>query len=57
MPTVLPKPGDTPRPINPGTNKEPESPVETLVDRLIDRPTQPDALDPIPDEPQAVPVR
>lgn len=57
MPTELPTPGDRPRPINPGTNKEPESAVETLVDKLIDRPAQPDAVNPLPEETTKVPVR
>jgi len=56
MPTELPT-GKLPRPINPGTEKQPENPIDTLVDDLIRKPREPDSIDPVPAEPAAVPVR
>ncbi len=53
MPTELP---NGPKPINPGNQKEPETPADVEVDRLVKQKRDPDALDPVPDEPATVPV-
>jgi|GEM_PF-5088746 hypothetical protein len=53
MPTELPK-GH--KPTNPGNQKEPETPAEVELDREVKKRRDPDALDPIPGEPAALPV-
>lgn len=58
MPTELPdrKPEDRPRPVNPGAEKTPETPTDVETGRLIDKKRDPDAVDPLPTEPNTVPV-
>jgi hypothetical protein len=53
MPTELP---NGPKPINPGNQKEPETPAEVELDRLVKKKRDPDALDPVPGEPVTLPV-
>jgi hypothetical protein len=53
MPTELP---NGPKPINPGNQKEPETPAEVELDRQVKKKRDPDALDPVPGEPVPLPV-
>lgn len=55
MPTELPTP--RPKPINPGTQKEPETPTDVAIDKLIDCKPEPDSVDPMPEETVTLPVR
>lgn len=53
MPTDLPK---APKPINPGNQKEPETPAEVELDREVNKKREPDAIDPVPGEAVTLPV-
>ena len=53
MPTELPT---GPKPINPGNQKEPETPTDIEHDREVTKKRDPDALDPVPGEPAVLPV-
>jgi hypothetical protein len=53
MPTDLPK---GPKPINPGNQKEPETPTDVELERQLKKKRDPDALDPVPQEPVTLPV-
>lgn len=53
MPTELPT---GPRPINPGNQKEPETPTDIELDRQVNKKRDPDAVDPVPGEAVVLPV-
>jgi hypothetical protein len=46
----------TPRPISRGHQNEPQTPAEVELDRKVNEKRDPDALNPVPDEPAVLPV-